>query len=338
MRTRRVRRTSHAGTTRPMSRVVVVTGAGYGAGRAIAEEFGRRGDRVALLARGAESLEAAARAIRSSLAIPTDVADDEQVEAAAERTERELGPIDVWVNCALATVFAPFGDLTPAEFRRATDVTYLGYVWGTMSALRRMCPRDRGVVIQVGSALAYRSIPLQSPYCGAKHAINGFTDSVRTELLHDRSRVRITSVHLPALNTPQFEVALSKMPRRTQPVPPIYQPEVAARAVAWAADHDRRELWVGGSTVATILGNRLAPWLGDLYLARTGFEAQQAGEPAPPDRGDNLFGPVQGARGAHGRFDARAKPRSIQLVLAQHRDLLLTAGGLLASMFALRRR
>jgi NAD(P)-dependent dehydrogenase (short-subunit alcohol dehydrogenase family) len=321
-----------------MSRVVVVTGAGYGAGRAIAEEFGRRGDRVALLARGEESLEAAARAIPSSLAIPTDVADDEQVEAAAERTEHELGPIDVWVNCAIATVFAPFEDVTPAEFRRATEVTYLGYVWGTMSALRRMCPRDRGVVIQVGSALAYRSIPLQSPYCGAKHAVNGFTDSVRTELLHERSRVRITSVHLPALNTPQFDVARSKLPRRTQPVPPIYQPEVAARAVAWAADHDRRELWVGGSTVATILGTRVAPWLGDLLLARTGYEAQQTDEPAQAGRADNLFAPAPGARGARGRFHAQAKPRSVQLVLAQNRDLLLAAGGVLASMLALRSR
>ena len=321
-----------------MSRVVVVTGAGYGAGRAIAERFGRRGDLVALVSRGEESLSAAARAIPASVAIPTDVASHEQVEDAAERAERELGPIDVWVNCAMATIFAPFADVTPEEFRRATEVTYLGYVWGTMSALRRMRPRNRGVVIQVGSALAYRSIPLQSPYCGAKHAIAGFTDSVRTELLHDRSRVRITSVHLPALNTPQFDVGRSKMPRRPQPVPPIYQPEVAARAVVWAAEHPRRELWVGGSTVATILGNRLAPWLADIYLARSGVDAQQTHEPAAAGRDDNLFVPVPGARSADGRFDKDARGRSVQLALAQNRDRLLTLGGLVACAFALRRR
>ena len=321
-----------------MSSVVVVTGAGYGVGRAVAEAFGRDGATVALLSRGAESLAAAERAIARSLAIPTDVADHEQVEAAAARVERELGPIDVWVNCAMATIFAPFVEITPEEFRRATEVTYLGYVWGTMAALRRMRPRNRGVVVQVGSALAYRSIPLQSAYCGAKHAINGFTQSVRTELLHDRSRVRVTNVHLPALNTPQFDVGRSKMPRRPQPVPPIYQPDVAAKAIVSAAKHDRREIWVGGSTFATIVGERIAPWLGDLYLARTGVDAQQTEEPAPSARDDNLFEPVAGVRGARGRFDDLAHDRSVQVLLTLNRDVVVTAVAVAAVAAALIRR
>jgi NAD(P)-dependent dehydrogenase (short-subunit alcohol dehydrogenase family) len=325
-----------------MSRVVVVTGAGYGVGRAVAEAFARCGDSVALLSRGAESLDAARAAVESegtrALAIPTDVADHEQVERAAAAAEEALGPIDVWVNCAMATIFAPFHEIEPDEFRRATEVTYLGYVWGTMAAVRRMRARNAGVIVQVGSALSYRSIPLQSPYCGAKHAINGFTDAVRSELLHDRSRVRVTAVHLPASNTPQFDVGRSKMPNRPQPVPPIYEPEVAAEAVVWAAEHPRRELWVGGSTVVTILGNRVAPWLGDLYLARTGYRAQQTHEPADPDRKDNLFEPVPGVRGARGRFADRAKPNSVQLRLAMKRDWLATAAGAALALGALRRR
>lgn len=321
-----------------MARVVVVTGAGYGAGRAIAEAFGRRGDAVALLSRGTDSLAAAVRELPRALPIPTDVADHDEVEAAAARVEAELGAIDVWVNAAMATIFAPLHDVTPAEYRRATEVTYLGYVWGTMAALRRMRPRDRGVIVQVGSALAYRSIPLQAPYCGAKHAIVGFTDSLRTELLHDRSGVCVTSVHLPALDTPQFDLARSRLPRKLQPVPPILDPAVAADAVVWASEHERREVWVGGSTMLAILGQRVAPWLGDGYLARTGSRAQQDTEPDNPGRPDNLFAPVPGVRGARGRFGNRSRTSSLQLGLTMHRDLLLTAAGVAAVVRALWRR
>ena len=296
-------------------RVVVVTGASAGVGRATAKAFGARGDRVALLARGEEGLAAAAAEVREAggeaLPIETDVADAEAVEAAAARVERQLGPIEVWVNDAMATVFAPFAEIGPAEYRRATEVTYLGCVWGTKAALARMTPRDRGVVVQVGSALAFRGIPLQAPYCAAKHAIEGFSESVRTELMHDRSAVRVSMVHLPAMNTPQFEIGRTKLPRHPQPVPPIYQPEVAAEAIVWMAEHRRRQLYVGAPTLKTVIGNRLAPWLGDLYLARTGFRAQQTDEPVPPDRPDNLFAPVPGDHGTHGRFGKGARRRSL---------------------------
>jgi NAD(P)-dependent dehydrogenase (short-subunit alcohol dehydrogenase family) len=321
-----------------VARVVVVTGAGYGAGRAIAEAFGRRGDAVALLSRGTESLAAAERELPRALAVPTDVSDHDAVDAAAARVENELGAIDVWVNAAMATIFSPFDDVTAEEYRRATEVTYLGCVWGTMAALRRMRPRDRGVIVQVGSALAYRSIPLQAPYCGAKHAIVGFTDSLRTELLHDRSNVRVTSVHLPALDTPQFDVGRSKLPCRPKPVPPIYDPSVAAAAVVWASEHDRREVWVGGSTVLAILGQRVAPWLGDGYLARTGYRAQQDLERDDPQQPDNLFAPVPGVRGARGRFSSRSRKASLQFRLARNRDLLLTAAGVAAVIRSRRRR
>jgi NAD(P)-dependent dehydrogenase (short-subunit alcohol dehydrogenase family) len=314
-------------------RVVVVTGASAGVGRAAAKAFGVQGDRVALLARGEEGLEGAAREVREAggeaLPIPTDVTQPEAVDRAAERVERELGPIDVWVNDAMATVFAPFSEVEPAEYRRATEVTYLGCVWGTRAALRLMVPRDRGVVIQVGSALAFRGIPLQAPYCGAKHAIEGFSESVRAELLHDRSAVRISMVHLPALNTPQFEIGRTKLPRHPQPVPPIYEPEVAAGAIAWISEHRRRQLYVGAPTLKTVLGNRVAPALVDRYLARTGYEAQQTEEPVDPGRPDNLFEPVPGDHGTRGRFGEGARSGSATTWLSRHRGVLaaLAAAG-----------
>ena len=319
-------------------KVVVVTGASAGLGRAIAHAFADRGDRVALLARNRTGLAAAAEEVRARggqpLVLEVDVADPDQVEAAAERIERELGPIDVWVNNAMAAVFAPFLEVTPQEYRRGIEVTFLGSVNGARAALRRMVPRDTGSLIQIGSSLAYRGIPLQSTYCAAKHALQGLHDSLRAELLHEGSRVQITSVHMPAMNTPQFRLGLSRMPRKAQPVPPIYQPEVAARAVVWASDHRRREIWVGASTVATILGSRLAPGLLDRYLGRTGYSSQQTDEPVEPDAPDYLFSPVPGDHGAHGPFDDRAHTRSLQLPLTLHRNAVLTGVGLLGAATA----
>jgi NAD(P)-dependent dehydrogenase (short-subunit alcohol dehydrogenase family) len=315
-------------------KVVVVTGASAGLGRATAVAFGARGDRVALLARSPEGLASAAaeveRAGGRALAIPTDVADADAVEAAAGQVERELGPLDVWVNTAMTTVFAPFHEIQADEYRRATEVTYLGTVWGTMAAMRRMRPRDRGHVVQVGSALAYRGIPLQAPYCAAKHAIQGMCDSLRAELLHDGSKVRLTMVQMPALNTPQFDWCLSRLPRRAQPVPPIFQPEVGAKAVVWASEHDRRELKVGLPTIVAILGNRVAPALGDWYLGRTGFDSQQTPEPEDPDRPVNLWEPVAGKHSTHGRFDDLAHADSPVLRIDLHRRAL-AAGGLVAA-------
>jgi NAD(P)-dependent dehydrogenase (short-subunit alcohol dehydrogenase family) len=319
--------------------VIVVTGASAGVGRATARAFARPGASVALLARGEEGLTAARDEVEaaggSAIAVPTDVTDYDQVEAAAERAEAELGPIDVWVNSAMATIFAPIAQVTAEEYRRATEVTYLGTVHGTMAALKRMLPRDRGTIVQVGSALAYRAIPLQAAYCGAKHAVKGFTQSLRCELLHDGSGVNLTMVQLPALNTPQFDMARSRLPRRARPVPPIYQPEVAADAIVWAAQHPRRELYVGGSTVIAVLGERIAPAVGDLYLARTGYDAQQTDEPER-ERPDNLFQPVPGDHGAHGRFDGESRERSLQPPATKHRAFLVLAGGLLLA--ALSRR
>src|SRR5579859_511080 len=309
---------------------VVVTGASAGIGRATARLFGERGASVGLIARGQAGLDAAARDVEGAggkaLAVSADVADYEQVTAAARAIEQALGPIDVWVNVAFTSVFSPFAEITAAEFRRVTEVSYLGFVHGTMAALTRMRPRGRGTIVQVGSALGSRSIPLQSAYCGAKHAINGFTSSLRCELLHEKSGVQVTVVQMPAVNTPQFSWVRSKLPNHPQPVPPIYQPEVAARGVVFAADHPgRKEYWVGASTVATLLANRVVPAVLDRYLARTGYGSQQTSEPADPDRPENLLYPVDGVNGhdhgAHGAFDDRSHGRSAQAWLSRHAGL-----------------
>jgi NAD(P)-dependent dehydrogenase (short-subunit alcohol dehydrogenase family) len=314
--------------------VVVVTGATAGIGRATARRFAARGADVALLARGTAGLQAAAEEVESlggrALPIEVDVADHRQVDAAAGRVEAELGPIDVWVNDAFTSVFAPFVQIEPEEFRRVTEVSYLGYVHGTRAALERMLPRDRGAIVQVGSALAYRGIPLQSAYCGAKHAIQGFHESVRAELLHERSNVHVTMVQMPAVNTPQFGWVLSRLRRQAQPVPPIYQPEVAARAVVYAAEHPkRREYWVGGSTVGTLIADKLAPGLLDRYLARTGYGAQQTPQPRNPRQPGNLWKPADDETdfGAHGAFDDRSKRRSPQVWASQHHGVLAAVAG-----------
>ena len=331
---------------RPMSgQVVVVTGATGGIGRATARAFGARGARVALLARGEQGLAGAARDVEAgggtALAIPTDTADHEAVDRAAERAERELGPIDVWVNVAFTSVFARFIDVDPDEYRRVTEVNYLGFVNGTRAALRRMLPRDRGTIVQVGSALAYRGIPLQSAYCGSKHAIQGFHESLRCELLHDGSNVRVTMVQMPGVNTPQFDWVRSKMAKRAQPVAPIYQPEIAAKAVVFAADHPkRREYWVGGSTVGTLIANAVAPGLLDRYLARTGFGSQQTDQPRTREqREGNLVDPLDGTEGhdhgAHGRFDAKAIDRSPQLWASQHHGVLAGLAGVAGAALGL---
>jgi len=335
------------------NQTVVVTGASAGIGRATARLFGERGDRVGLISRGQAGLDAAAREVEEAggkaLAVSADVADYEQVAAAAGQIEQRLGPIDIWVNVAFTSVFAPFAEITAEEFRRVTEVSYLGFVYGTMAALSRMRPRNQGTIVQVGSALGDRSIPLQSAYCGAKHAINGFTSSLRCELLHERSGIHVTVVQMPAVNTPQFSWVRSRLPNHPQPVPPIYQPEVAARGVLYAADHPRRkQYWVGASTAATILANRMVPALLDRYLARTGYGAQQTSEPAGPDRPDNLLQPADGVSGhdfgPRGVFDGRSHDHSSQAWLSRHAGLssallgsAAVLGGVLAGKLGRRR-
>ncbi|HEY3446460.1 MAG TPA: SDR family oxidoreductase [Myxococcales bacterium] len=313
--------------------VVVVTGASSGVGRAIARAFGARGAKVGLIARNGEALENAAHEMVSAggegLALPLDVSDAGSVQRAADEVVARWGRIDTWINDAMVSVFSPVSQMTPEEFHRVTEVTYLGTVYGTLAALRHMRDRDEGTIIQIGSALAYRSIPLQSAYCAAKAAIRGFTDSLRSELIHDGSRVRLSMLQLPALNTPQFDVVRSRLPRRPQPVPPIYQPEIVARAALRVAEHPTRELWVAGSAWKAIVGQRLIPGLLDRYLARKGYDAQQTSEPAEPGRPDNLDAPLPGDRGAHGRFDERSRRKSLELWARLHPGSL--AAGLAAA-------
>jgi len=328
------------------NKVVVVTGASAGIGRATVREFAKHGAKIGLLARGVDGLEAARDEVQelggTGLVVPTDVSDSAQVEAAAERIENELGPIDVWVNDAMVSIFGPLKEVAPEEFRRVTEVSYLGYVYGTIAALKRMLPRDSGAIVQVGSALAYRSIPLQAAYCGAKHAIVGFTESLRCELLHDKSNVHLTMVHLPGVNTPQFEWVENRMPRKSQPVGAVFQPEVAARAIVWAAEHKRREIFVGAPTVQAVLAEKVVPGLMDHYLAGMVYEKHMSDEPEDPNRPSNLWRPLGGDFGAHGPYDAKAKRRSAQFWITTHRRLLsiicATLAGVLIGACLSRRR
>lgn len=322
-----------------MGKVIVITGASAGVGRATAQAFAAPGVRLALLARGQKGLDGVCADVTAlgarALGLSVDVGDQQQVDAAASRIEAELGPIDVWINCAMLTVYSPVAQMQGEEYRRVTEVTYLGAVYGTCAALRYMRPRNRGVIVQVGSALSYRAIPLQSAYCAAKFALRGFTDALRVELMADNSDIHLCMVQLSAFNTPQFDWARSRMPMRSQPVAPIFQPEVAARAIRWAAEHRRRELCVGFPALKAIYGNALAPWLADRVLARQGIAGQQSDELQLPQPPDNLFQPVDQDMGSHGRFDAEARSSSLQLWLTMHRGAALVGALLLAGLLAL---
>jgi short-subunit dehydrogenase len=330
--------------------VIVITGASAGVGRATVRAFARPGACIGLIARGKAGLEAACKEVElaggKALVLPTDVADHEQVEKAAQAVKEAFGPVDIWVNVAMASVFSPVKEMKPEEYKRVTEVTYLGYVYGTLAALKQMLPRDKGVIVQVGSALAYRGIPLQSAYCASKHAIQGFHDSLRTELLHDKSNVKVTMVQMPALNTPQFRWVKSRLPHKGQPVPPIFQPEIAAQAIVYAARHAPRELFVGWPTVKAIEGNKIAPWYADRVLAKNGYKSQQTAEPRDPNRPNNLWQPVDDTEdyGAHGVFDNLASSFSLELWARLNWEKLVAAGtvlglsGLLAGFMAKSKR
>lgn len=304
----------------------MITGASAGIGRATAHAFAREGARIGLLARSAQALEDTRREVEDrggeALVCVADVSDAAQVDAAASALEHRFGPIDVWINDAMISVFSPVAEMAPEEFKRVTEVTYLGYVYGTLAALKRMRPRNRGHIIQVGSALAYRGIPLQAAYCAAKHAIQGFCDSLRCELLHDRSGIVLTMVQMPAVNTPQFDWVKSRLPRKAQPVPPIYAPAVAAEALVWASHHERREIWVGMPTVEAIMGNKFFPGLLDHYLARNGYDSQQRHDPEDPGRPNNLWKPVEGIHRTEGDFADRERKVSPQLWTDLHRGFV----------------
>jgi short-subunit dehydrogenase len=322
-------------------KVVAITGASAGLGRSIARAYGRRGAKVGLIARGRDGLEGALREVKqmggTGLVIPADVADAGQIEEAARGIEENLGPIDIWINNAMTSVFSPVKEMKPEEYRRVTEVTYLGSVYGTLAALKWMLPRNSGVIVLVGSALAYRGIPLQSAYCGAKHAIQGFFDSLRCELLRDSSNVHLTMIQLPAMNTTQFGWVRSRLPRKAQPVPPIFQPEAAAEAVVWASQHRRREIYFGRSSVKAIVANKFFPGLLDHYLAKTGFDSQQFDGLEDPDRPDNLWAPIPGDHGAHGSFDDRSLDFSPQFELSKNRAWLLAAGLVAGAMLCFNR-
>lgn len=322
--------------SRSRPEVVVVTGAGAGLGRALVQSFAKRGARIGLVSRGQERLEDARREVEAlggrALILPGDIADPETSETAATQTENAFGPIDVWVNNAMTTVFSPVHEMTPEDYKRVTDVTYLGFVYGTLAALKKMRPRDHGTIVQVGSALAYRSIPLQSAYCAAKHAMVGFTDSLRSELIHDDSHVRVTTVHMPAMNTPQFTWCKSTMPRQAQPVPPIFQPEVCAEAVYWAAHQPHREVFVGWPTVQAIWGQRFLPGFLDHYLARTAWDGQMSDRPRDPNQAVDLHAPVAGHQGAHGPFEDRSQTQSWEIRLTTRASWIATLGSGLAAL------
>lgn len=334
-----MRRTASSRTRQNLAgRVVAVTGASAGVGRAIARAVGAEGARVGLIARGIDGLEAAAREIRDAggeaLVLPADVSDPRAVDQAADRMVAEWGGIDIWINNAMVSVFSPVSEMKADEYRRVTDVTYLGYVYGTLAALKHMRPRNAGHIIQIGSALAYRSIPLQSAYCAAKAAMRGFTDSLRSELIHDGSAIAVSTIHLPAMNTPQFQVVRNRLPRHPQPVPPIFQPELAARAVLYTVRHPQRELWLGWPTIKAILGQRAIPGILDRWLAKMGYEGQQTAR-LRHTHPDNVDAPLPGDRGAHGEFDAQARSGSVDLWLRAHRRHLFVAvvvGAVVAAM------